>query len=122
MAIIRLDPDALGKVSAKDPRLSTYMSAISSELIIRSRANFLLSQKSFNEWRTSETTPPKYIASFKKIKRRTAIRLGRPRFIWRVLNDDPSGVWVEYGAHAGGKTPVLGYRPMTRALASMAVS
>ena len=32
-----------------------------------------------------------------------------------VYNDDPTAEWVEFGAHAGGKTPVLRYRPLGRA-------
>jgi len=29
---------------------------------------------------------------------------------WEAYNDDPTAEWVEFGAHAGGKTPVLKYR------------
>jgi hypothetical protein len=33
-----------------------------------------------------------------------------------VVNTDPDAVWVEYGAHAGGITPVLGYHVLGRAM------
>lgn len=64
-------------------------------------------QRHDNEGRTSETTPPKYIGEF-FIERR-----GR---LWFVGNSDPAALWVEFGAHAGGRTPVLKYRPLTNAV------
>ena len=33
-----------------------------------------------------------------------------------VGNTDDTSFWVEFGAHAGGKTPVLGYAPLRRAV------
>lgn len=33
-----------------------------------------------------------------------------------VGNDDDTSFWVEFGAHAGGKTAVLGYAPLRRAI------
>jgi hypothetical protein len=33
-----------------------------------------------------------------------------------LTNTDPKANWVEFGAHAGGKTPVLNYRPLTTAM------
>lgn len=33
-----------------------------------------------------------------------------------VVNTDDTWFWVEFGAHAGGKTEILGYAPMRRAL------
>lgn len=33
-----------------------------------------------------------------------------------VYNPDSETIWVEYGVHAGGKTPVLGYAPLRRAI------
>lgn len=32
----------------------------------------------------------------------------------QFYNDDPTAEWVEFGAHAGGKTPVLKYRIIGR--------
>lgn len=58
-------------------------------------------------WRPSETSPPKYAESFELRK------LGR---IWRLVNKDPGAIWVEFGAHAGGVTSVLKYKPMRTAL------
>ena len=36
-----------------------------------------------------------------------------------VYNTDFTALWVEWGAHARGKTPVLGYHVMERALESV---
>lgn len=33
-----------------------------------------------------------------------------------VYNGDHTAFWVEFGAHAGGKTAVLGYAPLRRAV------
>ena len=33
-----------------------------------------------------------------------------------VGNTDDTSFWVEFGAHAGGKTAVLGYAPLRRAI------
>lgn len=38
----------------------------------------------------------------------------KPSYI--VKNTDRHWFWVEFGAHAGGKTPVLGYAPFRRAI------
>lgn len=40
--------------------------------------------------------------------------------IARISNDDFTAGWVEFGAHAGGKTRVLGYHVMTRAMEAVA--
>lgn len=120
----RLDLDTtmiLEKVTDRDPRLSMLMSAKCEEIIQLAKGHFLVVQRSDNEWRLSETTPPKYIDSFKKVKFRRGFVKGKPGFKWRVVNVDPAAVWVEYGAHAGGKTPVLGYRPLTVALSAVVV-
>lgn len=39
-----------------------------------------------------------------------------------VYNTDFTAWWVEWGAHASGKTPVLGYHVMMRALEAVASS
>lgn len=38
----------------------------------------------------------------------------------RIGNSDPRWVWVEFGAHAGGKTPVLNYRILGTTLDAIA--
>lgn len=40
----------------------------------------------------------------------------RGQAIARVIATDYKSLWVEYGAHAGGKTAVLKYRTLGRAL------
>lgn len=72
-------------------------------------AIFITANRKDNEWRLSETTPPKYIASFRLAWHRELLR-------YTITNIDPGWHFVEYGAHAGGKTFVLRYRPMAKAL------
>lgn len=38
-----------------------------------------------------------------------------------VYNDDRTAEWVEFGAHAGGETPVLKYRVFGRAFDSLEI-
>lgn len=58
-------------------------------------------------WRPSETSPPKYVEVF--VLRKVGLN-------YRLVNRDPGANWVEWGAHAGGVTPVLKYAPMRTAL------
>lgn len=58
-------------------------------------------------WRPSNTSPPKYVESF------VIRKVGRN---WRLVNEDPGAVWVEFGAHAGGVAPILKYAVMRTAL------
>lgn len=58
-------------------------------------------------WRPSNTSPPKYAESF------VVRKVGRN---WRLVNEDPGAVWVEFGARAGGTTPILKYAVMRTAL------
>lgn len=109
---INIDRSKLEAVVATDPRMDSYANRISNEIITVAKATFESRQRKDNEWRLSETTPPKYLASFYKRK------IGGVR--WHVGNSDPAAVWVEYGAHAGGETRVLGYRPLTTGLTTVA--
>jgi hypothetical protein len=54
--------------------------------------------------------PPVYYSTSFKVR---GVRDGLVRGV-RILNSDPTAVWVEFGAHAGGKTPVLRYRVFGR--------
>lgn len=58
-------------------------------------------------WRPSETSPPRYVEVF--VLRKIGLN-------YRLVNRDPGANWVEWGAHAGGVTPVLKYAPMRTAL------
>lgn len=58
-------------------------------------------------FRPSETSPPRYVESF--VLRKIGLN-------YRLVNRDPGANWVEWGAHAGGVTPVLKYAPMRTAL------
>lgn len=89
------------------PGVQQYAEEVCDDIISEAKAVFIAKEKKGNEELTSETSPPKYLASFGK--RREEDR-------WVVYNDDPGAVFVEFGAHAGGKTPVLKYAPMRTAL------
>lgn len=65
-----------------------------------------------------ESQPPIFYVSSFKVRR---VFNGR-RFVWQAYNDDPTALWVEFGAHAGGKTPILRYRPYGKALESLRVN
>jgi hypothetical protein len=61
----------------------------------------------------SETSPPMYVYSF---------RITRDGRVWYLSNIDPGAVFVEFGAHAGGKTRVLGYSPMRKGMDAVAAA
>lgn len=106
-----LHPERLWLVLHTDPRMDAYGHRVATEIKDAAIAVFSSSQRWDNEWRLSETTPPKYIKSFKiaKLKRIRGLA-------WKVVNDDPGAVFVEFGAHAGGQAFVLRYRPLARAI------
>lgn len=107
-----MDPVGLRKVANGSPELNSMCKRNADEIKRRAIAVFAARQVTTNEWRTSVTTPPKYITRF------VVARIPGPNgsFLWEVRNTDPGAQFVEYGAHAGGRTPVLGYRPLTTAL------
>lgn len=111
---IKIDRFALERVVSLDPRADKYMKRQVEGINKRARTIFLSIQRNDNEWRISETTPPKYAASFKTRK----LMRGRQAY-WQAYNDDPASPWVEYGARAGGRTPVLGYKPYSKALGGL---
>lgn len=105
-------PGAFRKILDTSPQLDGMLHARALEILEEAKRIFNIQQRHDNEWRTSETTPPKYIQSF-RLRRVRNLRAGPG---YRVINDDPGALWVEFGAHAGGKTFVLKYRPLGRAL------
>jgi hypothetical protein len=112
---LKIDMAALERVVSTDPRGDQLYKAAAEKINARARTIFLQSQRGDNEFRFSETTPPKYADSFRTRK----LMRGRKAF-WQAYNDDPASVWVEYGAHAGkAGTFVLGYKPYTKALGGM---
>lgn len=108
---VNVHPEKLWLVLHTDPRMDAYGHFVATEIKDAAIAVFSGSQRWDNEWRLSETTPPKYIKSF-KIRKLKRIR----GLAWKVVNEDPGAVWVEFGAHAGGETFVLRYRPLGRAI------
>lgn len=112
MATVNMDSSKLEAMIWASQDLDRYVENRAQEINKAAAAVFTAEEKKGNEWRTSETTPPKYLASFKTRKN----RLAQGRYSWLAINDDPAALWVEVGAHAGGKTLVLKYRPFGRAL------
>lgn len=111
MSRVNISKAAIYRCLETDPRADEYVHAKAEEIKHTAQAVFISRQRDDNEWRLSETTPPKYLASF-KLRRIKTVRA----FKWRLINDDPGAIFVEYGAHAGGRTFVLRYKPMTTAL------
>lgn len=119
MARARVDVDRrdLKNLADRSPVLDAMLREHAQEIMNKAKAVFRSRQIASNEWRRSETTPPKYLQSF-HIERIRDIN----GFSWIVVNDDPAAAWVEWGAHAGGRTAVLGYRPLRTALLAQALS
>ena len=108
---IKIYPGALNTILQTDPRADAYVKSRARLITLAAAADFERQQVQRNEWRISETTPPKYIKSFGLRKIHRAIGL-----LWQAYNDDPAAMWVEYGAQAGGVTYVLRYKPLTHGL------
>lgn len=108
-ATIRIDNRKLWQ--ALDKRYEAYAMSVGAQLRAAAITIFESQDVKGNEWRTSETTPPKYISSFRT-------RYTRATKIMRFSNEDPAWHLVEWGAHPGGNpdTFVLRYKPLTRAL------
>lgn len=107
--VMRINPFKLHLVIKKDPRYMVYSRSIAARIEKTAMVIFEIQNHKDNEAATSEFTPPKYIASFR-------LDWHANTASWRVVNDDPGWFLVEWGAHAGGKTRVLRYRPLSRAL------
>ena len=112
---MQVEVGALHRIAADSPRLDALVAEKAREGVRLAKEAFELAQRHDNEfrtWRLSETTPPKYIGSF--FTRRIS------NGVHQYGNDDPGWVWVEYGAHAGGETEVLDYRPLGKSLDALA--
>lgn len=107
-----VDITALHRAANGSARLNEVVHSKAEDMKRHAMTVFMSRQITTNEWRVSATTPPKYLGSF------VVTRILGPNgsFSWEVRNTDPGAQFVEWGAHAGGRTPVLGYRPMTTAL------
>jgi hypothetical protein len=107
-----IDPVALAQAAHRSPLINSELNDISGEINHRAAEIFASRQLTSNEIRTSETTPPKYLVSF-HVRR---IEDGAGAYHYEARNSDPAATWVEWGAHAGGQTLVLKYRPMGLAM------
>lgn len=105
----RLDPDYLAAICNSDAvQEFTYQQA--------KRLRFAAWRIAFAAIKhTHPVTNPPYLDSF-GIKQ---IQKGKYKN-WIVYNFDPATIMVEFGSHAGGKTEVLGYRPLGRGLDAVA--
>lgn len=110
-----IDRAKLHEVVVTSDELNRYTRDKARALVRLARAHFNSKQVATNEWRTSETTPPKYVRSFSIAK----VARARRGYAWEARNNDPAATWVEYGAHAGGKTLVLRYYPFTTAIKTL---
>lgn len=106
---LKINEQRLMAVAAGSPRYDAY--AISRLEAIEAEAKRIFRMRRKGPFRRSATSPPRYENSFTKKK------IGRD---WWLINTDPGAMWVEFGAHAGGKTLVLKYRPLGLGLDSIA--
>lgn len=120
MARVRggVDHAKLRTVVDTSPRLNAILSGNAHGIASKAHAVFQARQRVDNEWRTSETTPPKYIFSFRVDR----ITFSGGVYTWVARNVDPAAAWVEYGAHAGGRTAVLRYHPFQIAVIAQGLS
>jgi hypothetical protein len=104
---LEIDWQKVKKVATRSPLYEFYARKKAEEIKQVAIAVYLGQQRADNEARTSETSPPKYLLSWE-------IKQDGSDFF--LINTDPGAMWVEFGARAGGKTRVLRYKPLTRAL------
>lgn len=112
MPMVNMDGSKLEEMMWESRKLNDLLQDKAQEINEGAAIVFIAEELKNNEFRVSETTPPKYLLSFST--RRKLLNNGR--YAWLAYNDDPAAVWVETGAHAGGKNFVLKYRPYGRAL------
>ena len=108
---LKINEQALVGVATNSPRYDAYVATIGAKYIEEAKAIFRRRRKTSQRNR-SETSPPAYIESF------FVRKVGKD---WWFGNSDPGALWVEFGAHAGGKTFVLKYRPLGLALDAIAL-
>lgn len=110
-AYIYIDPVRVRKVLANSTEYRVYSHRVATRIKDAAMTVFSRAQRWDNEWRLSETTPPKYLASFR-------IEWHKATITHRMINGDPGWNLVEYGAHPGGHPHVfvLRYRPLARGL------
>lgn len=107
MARVRINNAAMRTAAVTSSGYHSYARSKAKELEKVAKEVFNAEQVKNNQGRTSETTPPKYLESFE---------IDNEKSVYFLRNTDRSAMWVEFGAHAGGETYVLEYRPLTRAL------
>lgn len=102
-----VNPDAILKAVRETNKYKDYAGLVAQRILDTAKAIYLSQSK-------GEDKPPYiYINNF-------SLDWESSTLTWKVINDDPIWAYVEYGAHAGGKTEVLKYRPLGRALDTVA--
>lgn len=113
----RIIPHAGEKILKDSPKAEAYILKVTRRLKDHAIAIFLSSSK-----HTNDTIPEgfeghrsieRYISQFRVTYHREQLKA-------TLYNEDAGWSLIEYGAHAGGKTFVLRYRPMGRALEMLA--
>ena len=118
MVEVFIDPAKIEEAMWASNGTAEQLEDIARRLNEAAAAVFTAEEVKTNEERLSETTPPKYIESFKVVRN----ELPGGRFSFLAVNDDPGALWVEVGAHAGGRTRVLKYRPYGRAMDALRIT
>ena len=118
MVEVFIDPAKIEEAMWASTGTAEYLEDIARRINEAAAAVFTAEEVKTNEERLSATTPPKYLDSFKVVR----AEVPGGRFSFLALNDDPGALWVEVGAHAGGRTRVLKYRPYGRAMDAIRVT
>ena|SRR6478609_4702319 len=99
MASVRLNENALAAIAERSDGSMKELRKVAFE-IKRSALEVYLSQRVMPDHNT-------YAKSFE---------VYRSGYSYIITNTDNTAFWVEFGAHAGGKTAVLGYAPLRTAV------
>lgn len=110
--VVVIDPTSFGRIIRNSERAEALCSVAAHEVVAAAKFVFISQNLLHNEGDLSQNTPPKYINSFAVHRK----GFGRFGYSYRASNHDPAWNMVEWGSHAGGKTRVLRYMPLTRGL------
>lgn len=114
MSDVDIDISKLEDVMWDSQELNELLKAKAQEINEIAADIYLVQKVKTREVPSKDTPPSRYIDSFKT--KRVNMLNSRKSYEWIAFNDDPQASWIEFGAHAGGKTLVLKYRPYGRAV------
>lgn len=111
--------DVKGYIKDNETGQSRILNSQAVQFLLEAKGHeaIFVAQSIFEASSRHEDTPPVfYNRSFKlRHVRRALIKAVQ------VVNDDRTAEWVEFGAHAGGETPVLKYRILGRTFDALEV-